>query len=262
MPARRTTVRTAIRRPRRRRASSSKRNSRKRRTNTRRRIPRAIHTTDFFVNKYLVCTGQQSSAGGATLDCSINGSSPTVSGVIQQNANVNIYAFWFRIGTINNVAATALFQAWQEIRFLKIVFTMIPRYNTAYVTLQNSNAYLWTAYNKTGFIPTNLLQVEQMAGSKKFFSLTSNAKKMTRTIFPYVQMPMNDFLANSGIDKPIRAPWYNTFVGTTSNISNINAIAHTGIVVGVPSVAGGTSGMIWDIECEYWIAGRKRAGNV
>jgi len=262
MPARRPRIRSSIRRPSRKRVSSSKRRSRKS-TTRRRRIPRSLHTTDFFINKYLVCTGQANSAGGATLNCSINGSSPTLSGVVQQNANVNIYTFWFTFGEINNVAATALFAAWQEIRFLKAVFTIVPRItgNTVPSFGYLANQYMWTAYNKTGFIPTNLLQVEQMSGAKKYYMTNGNSKKHTRTIFPYVQAPMNDFLANSGIDKPVRAPWYNTFVGTTSNITNINKIAHTGIVVGVPSIPSSTYGNMYDIECEYWIAGRKRTGN-
>lgn len=263
MPASRSRVRSSIRRPSRKRRSSTKRTSRKRRTHTRKRIPRSIHTTDFFVNKYLVCTGQQSSAGGATLNCSINGSSPTTSGVIQQNTNVNIYTFWFELGDIQNTALTRIFAEWQEIRFMKAVFSITPRLTSSIAGFGYlANQYMWTAYNKTGFIPTNLLQAEQMSGSKKWYMTSGTAKKHTRTIFPYIQAPMNDFLANSGVDHPLRSPWFNTFVGTTSNQANIAAIAQTGIVVGVPSVPTSTYGQLYDIECEYWVACRKRTGNI
>lgn len=264
MPAARSRVRSSLRRPSRKRRSSTKRTSRKRRTNTRRRIPRSIRTTDFFVNKYLVCTGQATGAGGPTLNCSINGSSPTTSGVVQQNGNVNIYTFWFTLGDIQNAASGRLFAEWQEIRFLKAVFSMVPRItgNTTPSFGFLCNQYMWTAYNKTGFIPTNLLQVEQMSGSKKYYMTNGTAKKHTRTIFPYIQAPMNDFLSNSGVDKPIRSPWFNTFVGTTTNQANVNAIAQTGIVVGVPSIASSTYSQLYDIECEYWVACRKRTGNI
>lgn len=263
MPAARSRIRPAIRRPKRKRASSTKRRSRKR-TTTSKRIPRSLKPTNFFINKYLVGPGIANGASGQGFNCSINGSSPLITTTIVQNTNVNVYALWFTIGDINNSAYNRLTAEWQDIKLMKVVFNMIPRVNMAFLGSSLPNQYFFTAYNKTGFIPTNLLQVEQMKGIKKHMGHRGGGvmTKITRTIFPYIQAPMNDFLGASGIDKPQRSPWMCLFSGVTSNSVNIAALSHTGMIAGMPAQSSSGTGQTFDLEAEYWVAFKNRTGNI